>query len=149
MRFSSYALPALAANLVAALPRPQEIDLDMVLAAPDPSFTQDPTATAQTVAYDTASVLAEATAVITSVSVEISDVLSATAIVSNLKRAAPTTCVPQPAGATSAPTYTPGPDTDNASAFLANPYYASIASAAAAPSGYSRAFVAQQASNNA
>jgi hypothetical protein len=40
MRFSSYALPALAANLVAALPRPQDIDFDLVLAAPDPTFTQ-------------------------------------------------------------------------------------------------------------
>ncbi|KAI5195519.1 hypothetical protein AUEXF2481DRAFT_8237 [Aureobasidium subglaciale EXF-2481] len=149
MRFLSYALPALAANLAAALPRPQDIDLDMVLAAPDPTFTQDPTATAQIVAIDTAAVVAEATAAVSSVSIEISDVLSATAVVSNLKRAAATTCAPQPAGATSAPTYAPGPDTDNASAFLANPYYASVASVAAAPSGYTRSFVAQQGSNNA
>jgi hypothetical protein len=143
-----FILPAIA-GLALALPAPQDIDLDMVLAAPDPTFSQNPTATAQIVTYDTASIIAEATAAASSVSIEISDVLSATAIVSNLKRGAATTCIPQPSGATSAPTYAPGPDTDNASAFLANGYYASVASGAAAPTGYSRTFVAQQGSNNA
>ncbi|KAH0367752.1 hypothetical protein KCU65_g4429, partial [Aureobasidium melanogenum] len=147
MRFSSYALPALAANLVAAMPRPQDIDLDMVLAAPDPTFSEAVGVAAQTVTYDTASLIAEATAAVSSVSVEVSDVLSQTAIATNAKRAAPTTCAPQPTGATSAPTY--AADADNAANFLANTYYASVASAAPTPSGYSQAFVAQQASNNA
>ncbi|THX78795.1 hypothetical protein D6D05_05226 [Aureobasidium pullulans] len=145
MRFSSYALPALAANLVAALPAPQEIDLDMVLDTPDPTFSQAVGVVAQTITYDTASMIAVATAAASSVSIEISDVLSQTAVVS--KRAAPTTCVPQPSGATSAPTYAAG--TDNAANFLANNYYSSVASAAPTPSGYNMAFVNQQASNNA
>ncbi|KAG9605809.1 hypothetical protein KCU77_g801, partial [Aureobasidium melanogenum] len=147
MRFSSYALPALAANLVAALPRPQDIDLDMVLAAPDPTFSQAVGVAAQTVTYDTASLIAEATAAVSSVSVGVSDVLSQTAIATNAKRAAATTCAPQPAGATSAPTY--AADADNAANFLANTYYASVASNAPIPTGYTQAFVAQQASNNA
>ncbi|THV66682.1 hypothetical protein D6D17_03159 [Aureobasidium pullulans] len=145
MRFSSYALPALAANLVAALPAPQEIDLDMVLDTPDPTFSEAVGVVAQTITYDTASLIAVATAAASSVSIEISDVLSQTAVVS--KRAAPATCVPQPSGATSAPTYAAG--TDNAANFLANNYYASVASAAPTPTGYNMAFVNQQASNNA
>lgn len=147
MRFSSYALPALAANLVAALPRPQEIDLDMVLAAPDPTFSEEVGVVAQTVTYDTASLIAEATAAVSSVSVEVSDVLSQTAVASKAKRAAATTCAPQPAGATSVPTY--AADADNAANFLANTYYASVASNAPVPTGYTQSFVAQQASNNA
>ncbi|KAL2028265.1 hypothetical protein VTO58DRAFT_110953 [Aureobasidium pullulans] len=145
MRFSSYALPALAANLVAALPAPQEIDLDMVLDTPDPTFSEAVGVVAQTITYDTASLIAVATAAASSVSIEISDVLSQTAVVS--KRAAPATCVPQPSGATSAPTYAAG--TDNAANFLANNYYSSVASAAPTPTGYNMAFVNQQASNNA
>ncbi|KAI4746529.1 hypothetical protein E4T50_03130 [Aureobasidium sp. EXF-12298] len=145
MRFSSYALPALAANLVAAMPRPQDIDLDMVIDTPDPTYSEQVGVAAQTVTYDTASLIAAATSAVSSVSVEISDVLSQTAVVS--KRAATTTCAPQPSGATSAPTYAAG--SDNAANFLANTYYASVASAAPTPSGYTQAFVAQQASNNA
>lgn len=145
MRFSSYALPALAANLVAAMPKPQDIDLDMVIDTPDPTFSEAVGVAAQTVTYDTASVIAAATSAVSSVSIEISDVLSQTAVVS--KRAAATTCAPQPSGATSAPTY--AADADNAANFLANTYYASVASAAPTPAGYSQAFVAQQASNQA
>ncbi|KAG9868242.1 hypothetical protein KCU77_g370, partial [Aureobasidium melanogenum] len=145
MRFSSYALPALAANLVAAMPRPQDIDLDMVIDTPDPTYSEQVGVAAQTVTYNSASVIAAATSAVSSVSIEISDVLSQTAVVS--KRAAATTCAPQPSGATSAPTYAAG--SDNAANFLANTYYASVASAAPTPSGYSQAFVAQQASNNA
>ncbi|KAH0168770.1 hypothetical protein KCU67_g3338, partial [Aureobasidium melanogenum] len=145
MRFSSYALPALAANLIAAMPRPQDIDLDMVIDTPDPTFSEAVGVAAQTVTYNSASVIAAATSAVSSVSVEISDVLSQTAVVS--KRAAATTCAPQPSGATSAPTYAAG--SDNAADFLANTYYASVASAAPTPSGYTQAFVAQEASNNA
>jgi len=151
MRFSSYALPALAANLAAAMPRPQDIDLDMVLAAPDPTYSEATGATAQTITVDPEALIASATAAVSSVSVEISDVLSETAIVS--KRAAatatPTTCAQQPAGAKSAPTYAPGADTDNLSAFRANTYYSSVAAAAPTPSGYTQSFKAQTASNNA
>lgn len=147
MRFPSYALPALAANLAAAMPRPQDIDLDMVIDTPDPTYTQAVGVAAQTVTYDTASLIAAATSAVSSVSVEISDVLSQTAVATNAKRAAPTTCALQPSGATSAPTY--AANADNAANFLANTYYASVASAAPTPSGYSQAFVAQQASNNA
>jgi hypothetical protein len=147
MRFSSYALPALAANLVAALPRPQDIDFDLVLAAPDPTFTQAVGVTAQTITVDPQALIASATAAISSVSVDASDVLSSTAV-AQAKRAA-ATCVSQPAGATSAPTYAPGADTDNAANFLANTYYSSVASAAPTPSGYSQAFLNKQASNNA
>ncbi|KAI4766424.1 hypothetical protein E4T52_00888 [Aureobasidium sp. EXF-3400] len=90
MRFSSYALPALAANLVAALPAPQDIDLDMVEAAPDPTYTQTLGLTAQIVTYDTTAILAEATAAATVTSVAVDDVLDGTAIVSK-RQVAPST----------------------------------------------------------
>ncbi|KEQ68238.1 hypothetical protein M436DRAFT_25539, partial [Aureobasidium namibiae CBS 147.97] len=147
MRFSSYALPALAANLAAAMPKPQDIDLDMVLAAPDPTYSEATGVTAQTVTVNPEALIASATAVISSVSVEVSDVLSQTAIATNAKRAAATTCAPQPSGATSAPTYAPA--NDNVSNFKANTYYSSVAAAAPTPSGYTQAFQAQAASNNA
>ncbi|KAG9959038.1 hypothetical protein KCU61_g7845, partial [Aureobasidium melanogenum] len=148
MRFSSYALPALAANLAAALPaaQPQEIDLSMVLDTPDPTFSQAVGVAAQTVTYDAASLIAVASAAASSVSIAVSDVLSQTAVIS--KRAATaTTCVPQLTGASSAPTYSAG--ADNAANFLADTYYASVASAAPIPTGYNQAFTDQQASCNA
>ncbi|KAH0335609.1 hypothetical protein KCU74_g2422, partial [Aureobasidium melanogenum] len=148
MRFPIYALPALVANLAAALPaaQPQEINLSMVLDTPDPTFSQAVGVAAQTVTYDTASLIAVASAAASSVSIAVSDVLSQTAVIS--KRAATATaCVPQFTGASSAPTYSAG--ADNAANFLANTYYASVASAAALPTGYNQAFVNQQASCNA
>jgi hypothetical protein len=149
MRLSSYALPALAANLAAAMPRPQDIDLDMVLAAPDPTYSEAVGATAQTITVDPEALIASATAAVSSVSVEISDVLSQTAVVSKRAAATSTTCAQQPAGASSAPTYAPGADTDNVSAFRANTYYSSVAAVAPTPSGYTQSFKAQTASNNA
>lgn len=146
MRFSSYALPALAANLAAALPRPQDFDFSIIDAAPDPTFTQATGVTAQTITIDPQALIASATAAISSVSVDAGDVLSSTAV-AQAKRAAATTCVPQPAGATSAPTYAAADD--NAANFLANTYYSSVASAAPTPSGYSQSFLNKQASNNA
>jgi hypothetical protein len=145
MRFSSYALPALAANLAAALPRPQDIDFDMVLAAPDPTYTQDVGVTAQTITIDPEALIASATAAVSSVSVDASDVLSSTAVAH--KRAAATICPSQPAGATSAPTY--AANADSAVNFRANNYYSSVASAAPTPSTYALAFKNKQASNNA
>jgi hypothetical protein len=145
MRFSSYALPALAANLAAALPKPQDFDFSMILAAPDPTFTQATGVTAQTITIDPEALIASATADVSSVSVDASDVLSSTAVAH--KRAAATICVSQPAGATSAPTY--AANADNAANFRANNYYSSVASAAPTPSGYSQSFLNKQASNNA
>jgi hypothetical protein len=147
MRFSSYALPALAANLVAALPRPQELDFDLIDAAPDPTFTEAVGATAQTITIDPKALLASATADISSVSVDAGDILSSTAVVYKRAAATPATCAPQAAGATSAPTY--AADIDNVSNFNANTYYGSIASKAPIPTGYSQAFLNKQASSNA
>jgi hypothetical protein len=159
MRFSSYALPALAANLVAALPAPQDIDIDMVEAAPDPTYTQTLGLTAQVVTYDTTAILAEATAAATVVSVAVSDVLEGTAIVSKRDEASSSsydvnaamwvTATPTPtandkrdivarAACTALPTgiasYALSADT--ASDFRANGSWASIASQAPVPSGY-------------
>jgi hypothetical protein len=93
MRFSSYALPALAANSLAALPAPQEVDLDMVVAAPDPiTFTEAVGVTAQTVTIDITAAAAQATARISPVVVDAGDFLSSTTVV-QAKRAA-ATCVP-------------------------------------------------------
>ncbi|KAI5204516.1 hypothetical protein E4T39_03608 [Aureobasidium subglaciale] len=144
MRFSSYAPLALAANLAAAMPRPQEIDFDVVMAAPDPTFTEAVGVTAQSITINTDALIASATAAISSVAVDITDVLSATAIV-QAKRAA-ATCVTQAPGATSVPDFSG----DTAAQFLAENYFSSVASAnAAAPSGYTQAFVNKQAANNA
>ncbi|KEQ90230.1 hypothetical protein AUEXF2481DRAFT_93119 [Aureobasidium subglaciale EXF-2481] len=126
MRFSSYAPLALAANLAAAMPRPQEIDFDI------------------SITINTDALIASATAAISSVAVDVTDVLSATAIV-QAKRAA-ATCVTQAPGATSVPDFSG----DTAAQFLAENYFSSVASAnAAAPSGYTQAFVNKQAANNA
>jgi hypothetical protein len=147
MRFSSYALPALAAHLAAALPRPQDLDFDLIDAAPDPTFTEAVGATAQTITVDPNALLASATADISSVAVDTGDVLSGTAIAHKRAAAATVTCAPQPAGATSVPTYAVG--ADNVANFNANTYYGSIASKAPIPTGYSRAFLNKQASSNA
>ncbi|THY05458.1 hypothetical protein D6D01_09999 [Aureobasidium pullulans] len=147
MRFSSYALPVLAANLVAALPRPQNLDFDLIDAAPDPTFTQAVGATAQTIIIDPNALLASATADISSVSVDAGDVLSSTAVAHKRAAAATVTCAPQPAGATSAPTY--AADDDNVANFKANTHYDNIALSAQTPSDYSLAFSNKQASSNA
>jgi hypothetical protein len=100
MRFSSQALPALvlAADLVAALPKPQEIDFSMVLAAPDPTYTEAIGVTAQTINVDPISLIAEVTAAISSVSIDASNVLYATAVAQSKRNVAPiATCQQQPA----------------------------------------------------
>jgi hypothetical protein len=145
MRFSSYALPALAANLVAALPAPQDIDLDMVIAAPDPTYTETLGLTAQVVTYDTTAIAAAATAAASSVAIDVTDVLDGTAIVSKRAEATPTAahndkrelgargaaCTALPTGVAA---YALSADT--ASDFRANASFASIASNAPVPSGY-------------
>lgn len=125
MRYSTIALPAMVVNLVAALPRPQDINLDMVDAAPDPTYTEIPGASAQIVTYDTSSILAEATAAASSVSIAITNVATATSV-SNLRRNA---CDAQ---ATGVFTY----QTDSASAFRADPRWASMAGNAPVPTGF-------------
>ncbi|KAG9574871.1 hypothetical protein KCU77_g19101, partial [Aureobasidium melanogenum] len=100
------------AALAVAMPaaRPQEIDVNMVLAAPDP-VTYDPAvgATAQVVSYDYTSLIAQATAPATSVA---SDV-AATATAIEKRGAACTSLAP---GASGAPTYSP----DTPAAFASN-----------------------------
>ncbi|KAK6003873.1 hypothetical protein QM012_008723 [Aureobasidium pullulans] len=125
MRCSALALPAIVANLVAALPRPQEIDLDMVIAAPAPTYTVIPGSSAQIVTYDTSSILAAVTAAASSVSIAVTNVATATSV-ANVKRSA---CDPQ---ATGVYTY----QTDSPSAFSADPRWASLASNAPVPTGY-------------
>ena len=135
-------------SLAAALPSPQDIDMSMVLDTPDPTYSEAVGVAAQTISYDTGSLIADATSGVSSVSIAPSDVLSQTVIVSAAKRAAATvstTCLPQPTGASSAPTYPS--NADNAANFLANNYYANVAQAAATPSGYTVAFTNQQASS--
>ncbi|TIA26524.1 hypothetical protein D6C81_00676 [Aureobasidium pullulans] len=140
MRYS-LAVPAFAA-LAAALPAPQEIDLDMVIAQPDISYTT----TASSVTYDVTSIAAQATSDISSISVDISAIATQTpvAVRRNVgKRAA---CAAQPTGVASYAVNTPD---DTASAFSANPSFAAAASAAPIPSGYSNTFTNLNASNNA
>ncbi|KAG9675574.1 hypothetical protein KCU99_g4532, partial [Aureobasidium melanogenum] len=125
MRYSALALPAIVANLAAALPRPQEIDLDMVIAAPDPTYTEIPGASVQIVTYDTSAIFAEVTAAASSVFIAVTNVATATSV-ANVKRNA---CDPQ---ATGIYTY----QTDSASAFRADPRWASMASNAPVPTGF-------------
>ncbi|KAI4715907.1 hypothetical protein E4T48_07913 [Aureobasidium sp. EXF-10727] len=122
MRFVTLAFPA----LVAALPRPQDIDIDMVIAAPDPTYTETPGSTAQIVTYDTTAIAAEATAAASSISIAVTNVASATA--ANLKRAA---CDAQPTGVADYAL-----QTDTVAAFSADPRWPSLASAAPTPSGF-------------
>lgn len=148
MRLPHVALPALAVRLAAALPSPQDIDMSMVLDTPDPTYSELVGVAARTITYDSYSIIAGATASVSSVSIAPSDVLSHTAITTPVKRAATSeTCLPQPAGASSAPVYTNC--NDSAANSLANDYYASIASSTKTPTGYDSAFVNQHASSKA
>lgn len=135
----SLLLTAALAGLSMANPVPQDIDLDMVIAAPDPTFTESVGATAQVVTYDTATIIAAATSV-TSVTVDTVAPASTDAAAGLAKRG---NCAAQPAGATGAPTVT----ADTPSAFVSNTRFASVASAAATPSGYDQTFVNLNASN--
>ncbi|KAI4722340.1 hypothetical protein E4T48_01227 [Aureobasidium sp. EXF-10727] len=129
------------AALAVAMPaaRPQEIDVNMVLAAPEP-VAYDPAvgATAQVVSYDFTSLIAQATAPATSTA---SDV-AATATAIEKRGAACTSLAP---GASGAPTYSP----DTPAAFASNPDFASIASNAPVPTGYTNTFTNVNASNSA
>lgn len=121
--------------VVTATPMPQDIDFDMVIAAPNPVITGAPVGvTDQVVTYDASSAASAAVAAVSAEDPEITDAAKM------VKR---TACAPQPTAAANAPAYSP----DTASAFLANPLFASAASAAPTPSGYASSFVNLQASN--
>ncbi|KAI5272739.1 hypothetical protein E4T47_04101 [Aureobasidium subglaciale] len=140
MRYS-LAVPALAA-LAAALPAPQEIDLDMVIAQPDISYTT----TASSVTYDATSIAAQATEDITSISIDLSAIATQTAVVARRNVGKRAACAAQPTGVASFTVNTPD---DTASAFAVNSAFAAAASAAPVPSGYSNTFTNLNASNNA
>ncbi|KAG9645674.1 glycoside hydrolase, partial [Aureobasidium melanogenum] len=135
------AVAALAACIVFA--NAQTFDMDMILAeepVPTPSIPvvyvtgDNPTTTASATTVSYAESQAAA-----SVSSEVIAAASSTA----LDKRAASTCVPQPTGIS----YKSSPDT--ASAFLADGYYSSVASAALTPAGYVSTFTNLQASNNA
>ena len=136
----SLAVPAFAA-LAAALPAPQEIDIELLLAVPDPTVTQAIGVSAQTVSYDAESLAAQATAAATSVSIAVSDVASPTAVEKS------DACAPQLTGVTQSGYAVTA--TDNPSAFLANPAFAAAATNAPIPSGYTSAFQNLNASSSA
>lgn len=136
------AFAAIAAAMPAA--HPQDIDFDMVIAVPNPSYTTVVGATAQAVTYDITSIVAQATAAVSSVSDNTSDVTDTTAVVKrNIERRSATACAPQPSGATGAPTVT----TDTPAAFTANAAFSSLAVNAATPSGYTNQFTNLNGSN--
>jgi hypothetical protein len=140
MRYS-LAVPALAA-LAAALPAPQLIDLDMVAAQPNISYTT----TASSVTYDITSIAAQATDDITSVSVDLSAIATQSVLTVIEKRAA---CAAQPTGVSGAYAPPAEPTDDTVSAFVSNAAFAAAASSAPTPSGYSNTFTNLNASNNA
>lgn len=117
--------------LVAALPAPQDIDFDLAYALPNPTYTT----TLSQVTYDATAILESAIAQITSSNTD--DLPTATAA-QKVKRAA---CTSLPKGAG------PVPSPDSPSAFLALPAFASAATSAPTPSGYSQTFQNKQASN--
>ncbi|KAI4850680.1 hypothetical protein E4T44_02603 [Aureobasidium sp. EXF-8845] len=137
-------IPAFVA-LAAGRALPQEIDLDMVIAAPDPTVVELVGATAQIVTFDTSSILGQATAAASSISIAVTNVFSGSAVPTGdiAKRAA---CDPQPTGVRS---YAPVSGSDNASMFRVNPTFSSIAAAATAPAGYTNKFKNAGGSNNA
>jgi hypothetical protein len=140
MRYS-LAVPALAA-LAAALPAPQLIDLDMVAAQPNISYTT----TASSVTYDVTSLAAQATDDITSVSIDLSAIATQSVLTVIEKRAA---CAAQPTGVSGVYAAPAEPTDDTVSAFASNTAFAAAASSAPIPAGYSNTFTNLNASNNA
>ncbi|KAI4856406.1 hypothetical protein E4T45_02131 [Aureobasidium sp. EXF-8846] len=141
MRYSLI-LPAFC-SIVSGLPSPQNLNFNLIDAAPDPIVSQSFGLTQQLVSYDSTAIFAEATAAATSVSIAVSDVLSGTAIVSQ-SEATPTlinnderdldaraACTPLPTGVAD---YALSLDT--AFDFRSNGSWASMASQAPVPSGY-------------
>jgi hypothetical protein len=141
MRFC-IALQAVAVNIAVAVAFPQDLNLDMVIAAPDPTYTEAVGVTAQSVSYNPTSIVAQVTSAVSSVSVQVSDVLSGTAVAKRdiAKR---TACATQPTGASS---YASAPT--DPSAWASYSVFASAASVAPTPSGYTKEFTNLAASNN-
>ena len=131
---------ALGLAIAAPAPVPQDIDFDLAYALPNPTFTEDVGAIAQTVSYNPTTVFSAAIEQITATQTDDAGVSATDEAVE--KRAA-VSCAPQPSG------YGPVPRPDSASAFLSYSAFASAASAAPVPSGYVQEFVNAKASNNA
>lgn len=129
-------------SIVAASPLPQDIDFDMVDAAPQPTFTEAVGVASEVVTYDTRSIFAQATQV-SSVTVDVDNAARTDSPDHNDGLQKRTACAPQPTGASGAPTYSP----DNASAFASATTFGAVASAAPVPTGYSQAFTNMNASN--
>lgn len=130
---SIFILVGLAALTLAA-PAPQAIEFSLAMALPNPSYSTAVGATAQIVTYNAASI---ASAVVASVT---SDSVAETDVAKKVKR---TACAPQPSGYSGAPTFSP----DTPAAFASYTGFASKASAAPVPSGYSQTFTNLNASN--
>ncbi|KAG9962253.1 hypothetical protein KCU61_g4966, partial [Aureobasidium melanogenum] len=120
MKISLAALPILAASLAVALPAPQEINLDMVVAIPDPTYTESVGVTAQIITYDPTVLAAQATEAVSSTSVDIRDSVSNIAADRKGRRAA---CAPQPTGVAAYAVTNP----DTAVAFTSNSTFSSKA----------------------
>ena len=138
-------LIAASAALTLALPAPlpQGLDLDLISAVPTPANITVPSdATSQNVTYDSASAAADVKDAVLSSdpSIDLSESTSNSTSSTLTKRSA---CAAQPLGSG------PVPSPDTAAAFLAYSSFASKASAAPVPSGYTQAFKNQHASNNA
>ncbi|KAG9512005.1 hypothetical protein KCV07_g9747, partial [Aureobasidium melanogenum] len=144
MRFS-LTFPALAANMAAVLaaPQPQDLNINMIVAAPDPTYSEAVGVTAQVVTLDSTAIAAQATSAVSSVSIAVSDVLSGTDVAKRdiAKR---TACAPQPTGASM---YSAAPT--DPSAWASYSVFSSAAAAAPTPAGYTNTFSNLAASNNA
>ncbi|RDW85389.1 hypothetical protein BP5796_03714 [Coleophoma crateriformis] len=138
---------------VSASPKPQDMEIDMIIAAPDPVITGAPVGVAeQLVTYDVASASAMVVAAVlddaeaADAEADATDAAITDATVTDAARMVKrTACAPQPAGATGAPAVS----SDTPSAFSANPAFAAIANAAPVPLGYALSFQNLKASNNA
>jgi hypothetical protein len=133
-------LTSLAALTTAAWASPlalrQNIDLDLVDSAPDPSTASIPIgATTQSVTYN----LAKATELATAAPLLVEAVTLASKRDLDVRNA----CDPQPTGAG------PVPDPDTASAFLAYASFSAIASSAPTPPGYEKTFTNLHGSSSA
>jgi hypothetical protein len=126
--------------LASASPAPQDIPFDLAYALPNPSYTTDLAATAQTVTYNPTTVFAAAAVQITETT---NTALAADATTGAPNKRAVTACTPLPSG------YGPIPSPDSPSAFAALPDFASAASNAPVPTGYTQTFSNLAASNNA
>lgn len=140
----SYLLASAIAALVLASPVPQTLDFDLIDTVDTPASVTVPfDITSQNVTYDAA---AAASAVKSSVvagddSIDLSD--STSDVNSTATIAKRDTCATQAAGSG------PVPSPDTASAFLAYSAFASAATSAPTPSGYTQAFSNLNASNSA